>query len=277
MEAGSTHPLAQAILRCANDECVSIRPVEGYQALAGRGAEGAISGKAYWIGSQRFMHEKTPDASEAADHSNCLERSGHSVVAIGTADHVCGLIGVADVVREESRGAIIRLRSLGIEHIVMLTGDNPVTAEAIANAAGIDEFFAGMLPEEKVGHIERLRQRYGNVAMIGDGINDAPAMAASSLGIAMGAIGTDAAIEAADIALMSDELVRVPWLIQLARKTLAVIKQNIAIALGLKLIFIVLTLASVASLWMAIAADMGASLLVVMNGLRLLGSRPDGP
>jgi Cd2+/Zn2+-exporting ATPase len=219
------------------------------------------------------MNEKTPDTGEATERSEALETSGHSVVAIGTKDHVCGLIGVADVVRKASQTAIRRLQAMGIEHVVMLTGDNPKAARAVAEAIGIKEFFAATLPEEKVRHVERLSERYGVVAMIGDGVNDAPAMAASSLGIAMGAIGTDAAIEAADIALMSDELVRVPWLIQLARKTLRVIKQNIAIALGLKLIFIVLTIASAASLWMAIAADMGASLLVVMNGLRLLRTR----
>ncbi|MDP6717412.1 MAG: HAD-IC family P-type ATPase, partial [Pirellulaceae bacterium] len=269
----TTHPKAQAILRCAHDENLAVPPVAGYQALAGRGAEGVINGKPYWIGSQRFMNEKTSDVSEAAKLSEAIERSGHSVVAIGTADHVCGLIGVADVVRQESQNTIRRLQSMGIEHVVMLTGDNPATAAAVADSVGIDEFFAGTLPEEKVRHVARLRERYGVVAMIGDGVNDAPAMAASTLGIAMGAIGTDAAIEAADIALMSDELVRVPWLIDLARQTLRVIKQNIAIALGLKLIFIALTIASAASLWMAIAADMGASLLVVMNGLRLLQSR----
>ena len=273
MEAGSTHPIAQAILRCASDENVAVRPVAGYQALAGRGAEGVINGKPYWIGSQRFMNEKTSDVSEATKQSEAIERSGHSVVAVGTADHVCGLIGVADVVRQESQNTIRRLQSMGIEHVVMLTGDNPATAAAVADSVGIDEFFAGTLPEEKVRHVERLSERYGVVAMIGDGVNDAPAMAASTLGIAMGAIGTDAAIEAADIALMSDELVRVPWLIDLARQTLRVIKQNIAIALGLKLIFVALTIASAASLWMAIAADMGASLLVVMNGLRLLRLR----
>lgn len=274
MEAASTHPIAEAILRCAGDEKVDVPPVDGFQSLAGRGAEGEINGKTYWIGSQRFMNERTPDAGEAVDQSEAIARSGHSVVAIGTDDHVCGLIGVADVVREESLASIRDLRSLGIEHIVMLTGDNPATAKAIAAAVGIDEFFAGALPEEKVRHVERLRERYGKVAMIGDGINDAPAMAAADLGIAMGAIGADAAIEAADIALMSDQLSRLPWLVQLARRTLWVIKQNITIALGLKLIFIALTLASAASLWMAIAADMGASLLVVMNGLRLLSSRP---
>jgi Cd2+/Zn2+-exporting ATPase len=273
MESGSTHPIAQAILRCASDENVAVGSVEGYRALAGRGAEAMINGKTFWIGSQRFMNEKTPDADEAVEQSDSIEQSGHSVVAIGTADHVCGLIGVADVVREESRTAIRRLRSMGIEHVVMLTGDNPATAGAVAGAVGIDEFFAAILPDEKVRHVERLRERYGVVAMIGDGVNDAPAMAASSLGIAMGAIGTDGAIEAADIALMSDQLLRVPWLIQLSRRTLRVIKQNIAIALGLKLVFIALTIASAASLWMAIAADMGASLLVVMNGLRLLRSR----
>jgi len=273
MEAGSTHPIAQAVLRCASDEEVTVQAVEGYRALAGRGAEGMINGKHYWIGSQRFMNEKSLDAGKAAEQCDAIELSGHSVVAVGTADHVCGLIGVADVVREESQTAIRRLRSLGIDHVVMLTGDNSATARAVADAVGIDEVFAATLPEEKVRHVERLRERYGVVAMIGDGVNDAPAMAAATLGIAMGAIGSDAAIEAADIALMSDELMRVPWFIQLARKTLRVIKQNIAIALGLKLIFIALTIASAASLWMAIAADMGASLLVVMNGLRLLRTR----
>ncbi len=274
LEASNTHPLAQAILRCAENENVTVQPVHRYQALSGRGAQGAIRGREYWIGSQRLMQEKTSATDDAARHSDSLERAGHSVVAIGTADHVCGLIGVADVVREESRDAIHNLRTLGVEHVVMLTGDNRVTAAAIAATVGLDEFFAEQLPEEKVEHVRRLRGQYGVVAMIGDGINDAPAMATSNLGIAMGVIGTDAAIEAADIALMSDALARVPWIMRLARQTLAVIKQNIAIALGLKLVFIVLTLASVASLWMAIAADMGASLLVVMNGLRLLGSRP---
>jgi len=274
MEASSTHPIAQAILRCASNEAVTVQPVEGYQALPGRGAEGVVRGKPYWIGSQRFMHEKTRDADQAVAPGDSIQRKGSSVVAIGTADHVCGLIGVADVVRKESRDAIRRLHSLGIERVVMLTGDNAAAANAIADSVGIDEAFAELLPEDKVRHVERLREQYGTVAMIGDGINDAPAMAASNLGIAMATIGTDAAIEAADIALMSDELMRVPWLVQLARNTLIIIKQNIAIALGLKLVFIALTLASAASLWMAIAADMGASLLVVMNGLRLLRSRP---
>jgi len=274
MEVDSSHPIALSILRCANNENVAVQAVEDYRSLAGRGASATIDGKAYWIGSERLMREMTPDAKQAAQRGIALERAGNSVVAIGTSDHVCGLIGVADVVREESRTTVERLRSLGIEHVVMLTGDNNVTAAAIAEAVGIKEYFAETLPEDKVRHVEQLRERYGTVAMVGDGINDAPAMAASNLGIAMGAVGTDAAIEAADIALMSDELARLPWLVELARHTLRVIKQNIAIALGLKLVFIVLTLASAASLWMAIAADMGASLLVVMNGLRLLRSRP---
>ena len=276
LEAASTHPLAEAIRRRAELERIPVSRVEEYRALAGRGAEGAVNGRKYWIGSQRFMQEKMPESVDAIERSQSLARDGHSVVAIGTADHVCGLIGVADVVRQESRAAITQLRSLGMVHIAMLTGDNRGTAQVIADAVGIDAFHAEILPEEKVLHIQQLRERYGEVAMIGDGINDAPAMAASSLGIAMGVIGTDAAIEAADIALMSDQLVRVPWVIQLARRTLVVIKQNIAIALGLKLIFVALTLASVASLWMAIAADMGASLLVVINGLRMLRVRPDG-
>jgi Cd2+/Zn2+-exporting ATPase len=155
----------------------------------------------------------------------------------------------------------------------MLTGDNRPTAEAIARESGVHEVMAELLPADKVGAVETLAAQYGNVAMIGDGVNDAPAMARATLGIAMGAAGSDAAIETADIALMSDDLAKVPWLIQHSRRTLAIIRQNIALSLGVKALFVMLTLFGVASLWAAIAADMGVSLLVIGNALRLLKAR----
>ncbi|MCB9873011.1 MAG: heavy metal translocating P-type ATPase [Planctomycetaceae bacterium] len=270
LESQSTHPIARAILDCARNEGVQVAKAESYQQLSGRGAEGIVSGKPYWIGSHRLMLERMPHADAAHNQSINLKASGGSVVAIGSEAHVCGLISVADTVRDGAEHVIQELHDLGVRHIRMLTGDNQETGQTIAAAVGIDSFLAEALPEDKLRELERLREQYGSVAMIGDGVNDSPALAAATIGIVMGAIGTDAAIEAADIALMSDDLSRVPWLIRLARRTLRIIKQNIAFALGLKLLFVGLAACGLASLWMAIAADTGASLLVVFNGMRLL-------
>lgn len=192
-------------------------------------------------------------------------------MVVGTGDHVCGLIAVADAVRDEAKGVVQALRDAGIRRIVMLTGDNGGTAEAIARETGVDEVRAELLPAEKVAAIDELVALYGQIAMIGDGVNDAPAMARATLSVAMGAAGSDAAIETADIALMSDDLSKLPWLIRHSRRTLRVIRQNIGFSLLVKAVFVVLTFAGHASLWAAIAADMGASLLVIFNGLRLLG------
>jgi Cd2+/Zn2+-exporting ATPase len=199
-----------------------------------------------------------------------LEDAGHSLVAIGNAGHICGLISIADNVRAEAPAVVHTLKRLGITQVVMLSGDNQGTAQAVAATIGVDACWAELLPEDKVRLVEDLGRRFGAVAMVGDGVNDAPAMAAATIGIAMGAMGSDAAIETADIALMSDDLLKLPWLISHARRTLAVIQQNIVFALGVKLLFIGLAATGMATLWMAIAADMGASLVVIGNGLRLL-------
>ena len=191
-------------------------------------------------------------------------------MAIGNARHVCGLIAVADTIRPAAREAIRQLRDAGIAHVVMLTGDNRTTADAIAREVGVDEVHAELLPQDKLRMIEDLVAGYGTVAMVGDGVNDAPALARASLGIAMGAIGSDVAIETADIALLTDDIARLPWLIRHAKRLVAVIRENIAFSLGVKVVFVVLTFAGMASLWGAIAADVGASLLVVTNALRLL-------
>jgi Cd2+/Zn2+-exporting ATPase len=199
------------------------------------------------------------------------------VVVLGNDTHVCGLVAVADGVRAEARQALDDLRRLGIEATVMLSGDNRGTAETIARQVGVTEVRAELLPDEKVGAIAELVDRYGQVAMVGDGINDAPALASASLGIAMGGAGSDATIETADIALLSDDLSRLPWLVRHSRKALAIIRQNIAFSLAVKALFVVLTFAGFASLWAAIAADMGATLIVIANALRLLGSSDKAP
>lgn len=270
LEQGSEHPLARAVLARARAAGVDPGAAASFQALKGKGAEARIDGRNFWIGSHNLMHEKGAETPEIHDAALAMEDAGHSVVAIGNDEHVCGLISVGDAVRTESAAAVAAMKSAGIEHVAMLTGDNQGTAQAIAALSGVDSYHAELLPEDKAEAVRKLVERYGHVAMVGDGVNDAPAMAEATLGIAMGAMGTDVAIETADIALMSDDLAKIAWLIRHSRRTLTIIKQNIAFALGLKLLFILLALGGLATLWMAIAADMGASLLVIFNGLRLL-------
>lgn len=275
MEAHSDHPLARAILRLAKKEGIDVPPAEDFQAIKGKGASAIIHERAFWLGSHRLLHEKNMETPELHQQIESMEDAGHSIVIIGNDEHVCGLISIADTIREHAAEVVAELKAIGLQHVVMLTGDNQGTADAIAKTVGLDDVQAELLPEDKLKTVEGLVQQYGDVAMVGDGINDAPALAAASLGIAMGAAGTDAAIETADIALMSDDLTRIPWLIRHAQGTLKIIRQNIIFALGLKLVFMGLALANVATLWMAIAADMGASLLVIANSLRLLGRSSD--
>jgi Cd2+/Zn2+-exporting ATPase len=272
LEYYSEHPLARAIVQESQKKKIPLpfSGTEGFQIIEGKGAQATINGKVFWIGSHRLMHEKNQEIPEAHEQALILEDAGHSVVMVGNDHEVLGLISIADGVRKEARETLINLKHLGIQNIVMLTGDNEGTAQAVANLTGIDEVHAELLPEDKVHQVEDLVSRFRYAAMIGDGINDAPAMAVSTLGIAMGAMGTDAAIETADIALMSDDLSKFPWLIHHSRRTLSIIQQNVGVALSLKFIFILLGVMGLASLWMAIAADMGASLLVIFNGMRLL-------
>ncbi|GMT42685.1 MAG: putative cadmium-transporting ATPase [bacterium] len=270
LEAHSTHPLAHAILNEAESLGIDITRAENFTVMQGKGATGEIDGRDYWIGSHRLMEEKGIEDGKTHEIAVALEDAGHSIVCIFSEKHVCGLISIADTVRDEAREAVQSLKALGISQIVMLTGDNKRTAEAVASVINVDSYKSELLPEDKVKELTRLTESFGKTAMVGDGVNDAPAMAASTIGIAMGVMGTDAAIETADIALMTDDLRKLPWLIKHSRRTLRVVKQNIIFALGLKLVFIILALVGAATLWMAIAADMGASLLVIFNGLRLL-------
>jgi Cd2+/Zn2+-exporting ATPase len=229
-----------------------------------------VAGRPYWLGSHRYLEERGQETPAVHERLESLSATGRTVVVVGTDDHVCGLLAVADRIRPEAAGVLARLRSLGVDRLVMLTGDNEATARAVATELGLDDVRAELLPNEKVAAMEELVGAHEEVAMVGDGINDAPAMASSRLAIAMGAAGSDAAIETADVALMADDLSRLPWLVSHSRRTLGVIRANIAFALGVKLLVFALATLGLATLWMAIAADMGASLLVIANALRLL-------
>lgn len=272
LEARSEHPLAKAILAKAAEQNAQFSPGEGVQAVRGKGVIGRVGDKDAWLGSRVFLQERGAfaNSAEVLARIDALAGAGRTVVAVGDENSVWGLIAVADAVRPEARKIVADLHAAGIERVVMLTGDNKATAERIAGETGVDEVQAELLPEHKVAAVEALVARYGAVAMIGDGVNDAPAMARANLGVAMGAIGSDAAIETADIALMQDDLSRLPWLIRHSKATLGVIRQNIAFSIGVKAVFTILTVLGAASLWGAIAADVGASLLVVLNGLRLI-------
>jgi Cd2+/Zn2+-exporting ATPase len=275
VEARSEHPLAQAIVRAATQRGIKAEAAESFQAVKGRGATAILGGKRVWLGSHRLLEERKQETPEIHAKLVEIERSGASVIVVGNEKHVCGLIALADRIRAEASQAIKELKALGLSHVVMLTGDNRATGEAIGQEAGVDEVRAELLPEDKATVVDALVKEFGHVAMVGDGVNDAPAMARASLGIAMGTIGTDAALEIADIALMGDDLRKLAWLVRHSRRTLIIIRQNIFASLGVKAIFVILTLAGHVSLWAAIAADMGASLVVISNGLRLL--KPSGP
>jgi Zn2+/Cd2+-exporting ATPase len=270
LESRSDHPLAQAIVRHAKARGVAAQAATDVKAIQGKGLAGTVDGKTYWLGSHRYLEERKQETPEVHARLEALSAEGRTVVVLGTEDHVCGLVAMADRVRPESVAALKALHSAGIQHLVMLTGDNNGTAQAVAKVATLDEVHAELMPADKVTVVERLVAKYGSVAMVGDGVNDAPALARASLGIAMGGVGSDAAIETSDVTLMSDDLSRLPWLIEHSRRTVRTIRQNVVFALGVKGLFVALTLAGVATLWLAIAADMGASLLVIANGLRLL-------
>jgi len=272
LEARSNHPLAQAIFTYAEKRGIKISPAENVQSLAGKGVYGTFNRERFWLGSHRYLLERGQETPEVSAYAETLEREGRTVIAIGNERHVCGLLALSDTVRPEAKKSLQALRDSGIEHLVMLTGDNRTTAQAVAKMLNIDEVHAELLPEDKVRLVAQLVEKYGTVAMIGDGVNDAPAMARASFGVAMGAAGSDAAIETADIALMTDDLGRLPMLRAHSRRTLAIIRQNIVFALAVKAAFVVLTFVGYATLWGAIAADVGASLLVVSNALRLLRS-----
>ncbi|ANU15074.1 heavy metal translocating P-type ATPase [Planococcus halocryophilus] len=263
VETMSQHPLAKAISKKA----ASTYPSENFNSVTGKGAYATVNEESIYVGSLSWAEEKGLRIPEKARK---LQESGKSVTAVFSEKVLLGIIAIADAIRVESPSIIKQLKAMGIDHTIMLTGDHPATATAIASEIGMTDVRAGLMPEDKLAAIKELQKQYGRVAMVGDGINDAPALAASSIGIAMGGAGTDAALETADIALMADDLEKLPYTIRLSRKTLRIIKENIVFALGLKVMALLLIIPGWLTLWIAIFADMGATLLVILNALRLV-------
>ncbi len=270
LEMRSEHPIGRAIVSHAAS--LGIRPVavEAFQALPGRGAEAQLGLHNLVVGSHRLFEERGLCSPEMEAALDTLAARGASAVMVAAGGTPVGVIGVADEPREAARDAVDLLRKQGIQHVVLLTGDHEAPARALAEALDLDGHRAGLLPEDKVTAVEELRARYGALAMVGDGVNDAPALAAADVGIAMGVAGTDAALETADVALMADELSKIPYTLRLSRATARNIHGNIAFSIGLKGAFLILAVTGAATLWMAVAADMGASLIVIANALRLL-------
>ena len=265
----SDHPVSRAVANAAQHDGVALREVDNFEALPGRGTQGDIGGQRYLLGNHRLIHEQGLCSAALEASLAALETQGKTVVLLAHEKQVIALFAVADTIKDSSRQAIQELQALGIQ-TVMLTGDNPHTAQAIAQQLGITEAHGDLLPEDKLKFVEGKISPDAAVGMVGDGINDAPALARADIGFAMGAAGSGTAIETADVALMDDDLRKLPRFIRLSRATHTLLVQNIVLALGIKAVFLVLTLMGSGTMWMAVFADVGASLLVVGNGLRLL-------
>lgn len=266
MTARSDHPVSKAIL---HGLAAKETEVENFKALPGRGTEGTVDGKRLFLGNRRLMDERGLSTPKLEAELSSHEQQGRTVSLLADETRVLGIFAVADTIKESSKQAIADLKALGVSSI-MLTGDNAMTAKAIGKEAGIADVRGDLLPEAKLDAIKDLQKRYGPTGMTGDGINDAPALAQADVGFAMGGAGTDTAMEAADVVIMNDNLLRVAEIVRLSKRTHVILWQNISLALGIKSVFFLMAVFGTATMWMAVFADMGASLLVVGNGLRLL-------
>lgn len=264
LEKMSEHPLAAAIVRKAGN---SDDHVENFTSIAGKGIQGTVDGTEYRVGNAKLFDVISDEIKSQIDY---LKNEGKTVMLVGTSSKIVALIAAADEIKENSSSVISQLQQVGIEHTILLTGDHYAAAKAIGRKTGVSEIKAELLPKDKLACIHQLTSAYGKVAMVGDGVNDAPALAAAAVGIAMGSAGTDAALETADIALMNDDLNKLPFIIRLSRKTVRIIKQNISLSLVVKLLALLLVIPGWLTLWIAIFADMGVTLLVTLNGIRLL-------
>ena len=272
LESLSQHPLASAILNEADKTNVDYKSIqiEDFQSITGKGLTGIHQNIRYYIGSPKLFSASVIEETAVKVQYRQFQEQGKTAMYFGTDEQILGVIAVADEVRDSSAAVISELHKLSIEHTIMLTGDNTKTAESIGKQLGVTEIKGDLMPQEKLDSIKALRTTYNKVAMVGDGINDAPALAASTVGIAMGGAGTDTALETADVALMGDDLQKLPFIVRLSRQTLKVIKQNITFSLGIKLLALLLVIPGWLTLWIAIVADMGTTLLVTLNGLRLM-------
>lgn len=274
LEYRSQHPLASAIMKKAEAENINYSDVqvEDFSSITGKGIKGIVNGTTYYIGSPKLFKELlTNDFDKDLEQNvTTLQNQGKTAMVVGTEKEILAVIAVADEVRESSKDVIQKLHQLGIKKTIMLTGDNQGTANAIGGHVGVSDIQAELMPEDKLNYIKQLRSEYGNVAMVGDGVNDAPALAASTVGIAMGGAGTDTALETADVALMGDDLRKLPFTVKLSRKSLNIIKANITFAIAIKFIALLLVIPGWLTLWIAILSDMGATLLVALNSMRLM-------
>ncbi|MCD1293765.1 heavy metal translocating P-type ATPase [Methanocella sp. CWC-04] len=265
LESRSEHPLAGAIMKAYGDN--GLMKVASFESITGMGIKARVDGNEYRIGSYRMFDLLPGDASEKLRE---LQEDGKIPVILGGPEGIIAVMGIMDKLRPGSSTSIKSLHDAGIDEIVMLTGDSTITAKAISNMAGVDGYHAELLPADKVDMVRRMKDRNGSVAMVGDGVNDAPALAEADVGIAMGATGSDTAIETADIALMSNDLSKLSYVFRLGKRTMKIIKQNVAFSVTIKAAFIVLAIFGMANLWMALFADTGAAILVILNGMRLL-------
>jgi Cd2+/Zn2+-exporting ATPase len=270
LESRSEHPIGRAIVSHAKSSGVAVAAGDDFRALPGRGAEALVGDEPVIVGSHRLFEERRLCTEEMHSHFESMSERGETTVMVGRSGAGLGVISLGDSPKASGAGAIEALRAAGVKHVALLTGDQRQTASRLSAAFGLDAVHAELLPGDKVARVEELRGKYGPVAMVGDGVNDAPALAASDLGVAMGASGSHLAIEAADVTLLGDDLSRLPELLRLSRRTLGIIRANVAIALGLKVAFIALAVFGVTSLWMAVFADTGATLIVTANSLRIL-------
>lgn len=274
LEYRSQHPLASAIMKKAEAENINYSDVqvEDFSSITGKGIKGIVNGTTYYIGSPKLFKELlTNDFDKDLEQNvTTLQNQGKTAMVVGTEKEILAVIAVADEVRESSKDVIQKLHQLGIKKTIMLTGDNKGTANAIGGQVGVSDIEAELMPQDKLDFIKQLRSEYGNVAMVGDGVNDAPALAASTVGIAMGGAGTDTALETADVALMGDDLRKLPFTVKLSRKSLNIIKANITFAIAIKFIALLLVIPGWLTLWIAILSDMGATLLVALNSMRLM-------
>ena len=269
LEARSRHPLAEAIVQGARQKAIEPQHVSNFRSVTGKGLTGRLDGEEFYVGNRAFFVEQAIAFPQGLLDE--LERAGKTVVLVGNRDHTVGIIALMDRIRPSARGVVEGLKARGIKP-VMLTGDNEPVARAIAERVGIDQYYAELLPEDKVKTIEQLLGTHEHVVMVGDGVNDAPALARAHVGIAMGAIGSDVAINTADVVLMEDELTRVEYLIRLSERTMRVVRQNIFASIAIKGSLALLAFPGLISLWLAVAAgDMGLSLAVILNALRIGG------
>jgi Cd2+/Zn2+-exporting ATPase len=273
LEQQSEHPLAAAILREARRRKLDLLPVDDVQAMRGFGVRGTVEGTSSVVGSLRYFEQqgwlKSDDLPIVVE-----QQSGISVVAVARQDQAIGLLLLRDEPRAEAQVALQQWRQLGVRHLVMLTGDHATAAREVASELGFDEYHADLLPDDKIERVRQMAQQQSALAMIGDGVNDAPALAAAPIGLALGSGASDVALETADVAILSPHLDRITALIQLSRKTRRILKQNIALAVGTKGLVMLLALLGHATMWMAVASDVGASLVVIFNGMRLLRPPP---